>query len=134
MNPLAAVLDIGSKLIDRLFPDPAKKAEATMKLMELQQSGDLAVIAGQIEVDKVEAASPNMFVAGWRPFVGWVCASGLAMQFLIGPLFTWISALVGHATTFPGLDTGTLTTLLIGMLGLGGMRTVEKLQGAAGNH
>jgi hypothetical protein len=130
-EPLTAVLDIGGKLIDRLFPDPKQKAEATIKLLELQQSGDLAIIAGQLELNKIEATSPDRFVSGWRPFVGWVCASALAIQLVVGPLFAWGSAALGHALTVPPLDVSLLTTMLIGMLGLGGMRTVEKLQGVA---
>lgn len=131
MNPLAAVLDIGGKLIDKLFPDPAKKAEATLKLMELQQSGDLAVIAGQLEIDKIEAASPSLFVSGWRPMVGWICACGLGTQFIIRPLFMWIAALVGHPTEFPVLDMGTMMELLAGMLGMAGLRSYEKKNGVA---
>lgn len=130
-EPLTAILDIGGKLIDRLFPDPKMKAEATMKLMELQQSGDLAIIAGQLELNKIEAASPDRFVSGWRPFVGWVCAGALAIQLVVGPLFAWATALFGKVYAVPALDVSLLTTLLVGMLGLGGMRTVEKLQGVA---
>ena len=132
--PILDVLNIGGKLIDHFFPDPKQKADAQAKLLELAQAGDLAVIAGQTQVNAAEAANPNVFVSGWRPFIGWVSGSGLALQFVIGPLFTWGAALIGHPTPVPQLDMGTLTTLLIGMLGLGGMRTVEKLQGAAGNH
>lgn len=134
MNPLSAVLDIGGKLIDKLFPDPQKKAEATMKLMELQQSGDLAAIAGQLDVNKVEASNPRLFISGWRPFIGWVCGGGLALQFVVAPLLAWASSLVGHPVPMPVLDVSLLTTLLIGMLGLGGMRTVEKLNGVADKH
>jgi len=130
-EPLTAVLDLGGKIIDKLFPDPAQKAAATLKLMELQQSGDLAIIAGQIDLNKIEAANPNMFISGWRPFVGWVCAAGLAMQFLVGPLLAWGSTLMGHPVVLPPLDMGTLMTLLVGLLGLGGMRTVEKLNNVA---
>ena len=133
-EPLSAVLEIGGKVIDRLFPDPKMKAEATLKLMELQQAGDLAIIAGQLELNKVEAANPNLFVSGWRPFVGWACASALAIQLVIGPLFAWATALYGKPLAVPGLDVSLLTTLLVGMLGLGGMRTIEKLQGVEGRH
>lgn len=133
-DPISSLLDVGKTLIDKLIPDPAAKAAATQKLLEMQQNGDLQVIAGQIEVNKTEAASVNMFVAGWRPFVGWVCAAGLAMSFIVGPMATWISKLTGHPIVFPELDTSLLTTLLVGMLGLGGMRTVEKLSNAQGNH
>lgn len=131
LEPLTAVLDIGGKLIDKLFPDPQKKAEALLKLKELEQSGDLQVIAGQIEINKVEASSSNLFVAGWRPFVGWVCATALLYTLVLAPVAMSIAVILGHALVLPIIQTELLTTLLIGMLGLGGMRTVEKLSGVA---
>lgn len=131
MNPLAIVTELGAKLIDKLFPDPKQKAEATLRLMELQQSGDLAQIAGQIELDKMEASNPKLFVSGWRPFVGWVCASGLAIQFILAPVLEWGSTLAGTPLKLPPLDMSVMLTLLVGMLGLGGMRTVERLNGVA---
>ncbi len=131
MNPLELVLGIGGKLIDKLFPDPEKKAEALLKLQQLQQSGDLQVIANQVDINKIEAANPRLFVSGWRPFIGWVCGAALAFQLVVGPLVMWGGALMGHSVALPIMQTELLTTLLVGMLGLGGMRTVEKLQGVA---
>jgi hypothetical protein len=89
---LDSILGIGEKLIDKLIPDPKAKAEALFKLKELEQSGDLTVIANQVEIAKLEAQNPSLFVSGWRPFVGWVCASGFAMQFVLLPLLVGISA------------------------------------------
>jgi hypothetical protein len=131
LDPISAALDIGGKVIDRLWPDPSQAAAAKLELMKMQQSGELAQITGQLDVNKVEAASASVFVAGARPFVMWVCSAGLAIQFIVGPLLTWGAALAGHPIAFPQLDMGTLMTLLAGMLGLGGMRTVEKLNGVA---
>jgi hypothetical protein len=130
-DPISAVFDVGSKLIDRLWPDPQKKAEAQLELIKLQQSGELAEIAGQLEINKIEAGSARLFVSGWRPAVGWVCCIGLATQFLIGPFATWTATLTGHSIEFPKLDMGTLMTLLGGLLGLGTLRTYEKTQGVA---
>ena len=130
-EPVTALLDLGTKLIERLFPNPEQKAAAMQKLMEMQQSGDLAVIAGQTEINKIEAANANLFVSGWRPAVGWVCVSGLFMSFVGGPFFTWGAALAHSAIVFPTLPLDILLTLLVGMLGLGGMRTVERLNGVA---
>lgn len=126
-----SILGIGQTLIDKLIPDPKQKADALLKLEELRQSGDLAVIAGQVEINKIEAASSVTFISGWRPSVGWVCAGALAFQLVIAPVLSWGAALFGHPVTPPVLDTELLTTLLVGMLGLGGMRTVEKLQNVA---
>jgi ABC-type Fe3+ transport system permease subunit len=132
-DPISAALDIGGKLIDRLIPDPAKKAEAALELLKLQQSGELAVMTAQTDTNKVEASSNSLFVAGWRPFIGWICGSALAFQFIIRPLASWIAALWGHPVAVPALDMADLFTLLFGMLGLGGMRTYEKVQGAQSN-
>jgi hypothetical protein len=126
------------KILDRVLPDKAATEAAKLKVMELAQNGELAVLAAetelakaQVDVNKQEAASTNLFVSGWRPFVGWVCGLGLASQFVVAPLFTWGSGLVGHPTTFPALDLSTLLTLLFGMLGLGALRTTEKINGVA---
>ena len=133
-DPLSSAFELGSKLLDRFFPDPQKRAEAQLELLKLQQTGDLAVMAQQTDINKIEAANPNLFVSGWRPAVGWTCALGLLFQFLLAPLGTWASTLFGHPTPMPSLDMSTLSTLLIGMLGLSGMRTAEKLSNAQGNH
>lgn len=126
------------KIIDKVVPDPAAKAEAQLKLAELAQSGELAHLTAEVslaaqqgDVNKIEAASTSLFVSGWRPAVGWICGAGMASTFVVGPFFTWISALAGHPTPWPALDTGTLMSCLMGMLGLGGMRTYEKLNGVA---
>ena len=126
-----SVLGIGKDLIERLIPDPKQKAEALLKLEELKQSGDLAVIAGQNDINKIEANNSSTFISGWRPFVGWVCGGALAIQMVLFPVASWVCALAGHPVTMPILDVSLLTTLLVGMLGLGGMRTVEKLNGVA---
>ncbi len=87
---------------------------------------------GQLEINKVEAANPNPFTSGWRPFIGWVCGAGFALQFVVGPLGEWITMLGGHPVKFPQLDLGTMMPLLFGMLGLGAFRTAEKVRGVAG--
>jgi holin (3TMs family) len=130
-DPISAVLGIGEKLIDKLLPDPTAKAAALQKLAEMQQAGELQVIANQVEIDKIEAANPRLFVSGWRPFIGWVCGAALAFQLVVGPLVVWGSTITGHPVALPIMQTELLTTLLVGMLGLGGMRTVEKLNNVA---
>ena len=125
LDPITAALDIGGKLIDRLWPDPTQADLAKLELFKLQQSGELQQIAGQLEVNKAEATNTSVFVSGWRPFIGWICGTGLAYQFLVYPI------LVAFVPKIVQLDMGTLLTLLAGMLGLGAMRTQEKLQGVA---
>ena len=127
-----------AKVIDKLIPDPTAKAQAQLDLLKLQQAGefkeldaDLALKLEQIKVNAIEAQSPDFFRGGWRPFVGWVCGTGLAVQFLVAPVASWAAALLGHAVAFPSLDMGTLLTLLGGLLGLGTMRTAEKFKGVS---
>jgi hypothetical protein len=125
------------QVLDRVLPqDPAARDAAALEIMKLQAAGtfdqraELEVALAQSETNKAEAAT-DAFRGGWRPAVGWVCASGLALQFVVAPMASWAAALAGHAVTFPQLDMQTLMTLLAGMLGLGTLRTVEKLKAAA---
>lgn len=131
MFPLEAVLGLATSLIDRIFPDPAQKASAQLELLKLQQSGELAQITGQLDINKIEAANVNLFVSGWRPAIGWVCALALAYQYLVRPLAGTIAMMTGHTLPpLPGLDDN-LWQLMMGMLGMGGLRTFEKVQGVA---
>lgn len=132
---ITTLIPIIGTLLDKLIPDPKTAAEAKIKAIELAQRGELASLdadvrlaLGQIEVNKVEAGS-DLFRGGWRPFVGWVCAIGLAVQFVLSPILTWVSLLFGFGVQFPVLDMSVLLTLLFGMLGLGTLRTKEKLNG-----
>jgi len=132
------VLDSVPKIIDSIKgknPEDAEKfRELTAKYQEDILAADVAARQAQTDVNKVEAASNSIFVAGWRPFVGWVCGSGLAIQFIIRPITTFIANLCGRPVDFPSLDLGTLLTLLFGMMGLGAMRTYEKINGAGGTN
>lgn len=132
MNPLffGPLLEIGSKIIDRLIPDEGKKAEAQLELMKMTQNQDFAVILEQIKVNAMEAQNPSMWVAGWRPGAGWCCVSGLAYTLLLQPLLSWGST-IWEFPVPPSIDTEYLIYLLGAMLGIGGLRTVEKVKGVA---
>jgi Holin of 3TMs, for gene-transfer release len=131
MFPLEAVLGLATSLIDRVFPDPAQKSAAQLELLKLQQSGELAQITGQLDINKAEATNPNLFVSGWRPAIGWVCALALAYQYLVRPLSGTVATIAGYILPpLPGLDDN-LWQLMMGMLGMGGLRTFEKVQGVA---
>lgn len=134
LDPITAAFDIGGKLIDRLWPDPQKKGEAALQLLQLQQSGELAKITGQMDVNKAEATSQSVFVAGWRPYIGWICGTGLGYQFLIRPLLTFIVLIWRPNFVAPSIETAQLIELLVGMLGLGAMRTYEKVSGIDAGH
>jgi len=126
MFPIAQILNIGSQLIDKLIPDPVAQDAARLELLKLQQSGELAAMTAQTEINKAEASNPSVFVSGWRPAIGWVCALAMGYQYLARPLMVAFMP----ALAFPGLDDN-LWQLMMGMLGLGGLRTFEKTQGVA---
>ncbi len=140
MGPLLPLLlPFARDLISKFFPDPQAQADANLKLAQLVQSGELATLAsvtdlakGQLEVNKVEAASTRLFVAGWRPFIGWICGGALAFDAMLKPLVVMVMAYAGHpAPDMPNLSSEQIYGLLFGLLGLGAMRSVEKVKGAA---
>lgn len=129
------IIDGIFKIIEKVIPDPQAKAQAQLKTLEMQQAGefkqietDLQLALGQLEVNKIEAAAPDLFRGGWRPAVGWVCVIGLLYTYLGQPLLAWGSG-IWSVPAPPSLDLGDLLILLGGMLGLGGMRTMERLKG-----
>jgi hypothetical protein len=136
-----SVFNLASTVINKIWPDPATKAEAILKLQELEQRGELAELAsatqlatGQLEINKIEAASSNLFVSGWRPAVGWVCCFSFAYILILQPFLLFLCALFNKVIpTLPNIDTDLLGWALGGILGLGGMRTVEKVKGVSKN-
>ncbi len=117
----------GLKVLDKFIPDPAAKAQAEAALRDSLQKWD----AQQTAVNAVEAQNPSLFVSGWRPAVGWVCATALAWTFIVQPVVTFTLSQFGQIVTLPALETGDLMPILLGMLGLGGMRSWEKVKGVA---
>jgi len=132
LDPISAALDIGGKLIDRLWPNPEEAAKAKLELLKMQQDGDLAVMTAQTDINKVEAQSTNLFVSGWRPFIGWVCGAALVYAALLEPLARFIArVLFTYTGDFPVIDTTLTLQILLGLLGLAGMRSWEKKEGVA---
>ncbi len=130
LDPISAALDIGGKLIDRLWPDPTQAASAKLQLLQMQQNGELAIITTQTDTNKVEAASSSVFVAGWRPFCGWIGGCGLAYAAIIEPTARFVATvMVGYTGDFPAIDTTVTMQVLFGMLGLGAMRSYDKAKG-----
>lgn len=125
-------------ILDKIIPDPTAAADAKLKALELAQRGELAALdadlrlmLAQADINKAEA-STDLFRGGWRPACGWVCAAGLAYTFLLRPVLPWLASLAGaDVQAMPEIDTDTLMVLLTGMLGLGGLRTVERIRGKA---
>lgn len=124
-----------TSVLNRLIPDSNARAQAqeeiTKVILSKQADVEKAIAEAartQAEVNLKEAESPSLFVAGWRPFVGWVCGVGFAYAFILQPFMNAICVWLKLSTT-PTLDTSALMTLLLGLLGLGTMRTAEKVQG-----
>lgn len=131
VDPVTALLDIGGKVIDRLWPDPTQAANAKLELIKLQQSGELQVIAGQLKINEVEAGHPSVFVSGWRPAIGWVCGLACAWNWIGLPVVKMGLAIYGKPLDLAPADLTEMLPILMGMLGLGGLRTIEKLSDKA---
>ena len=115
------------KIIDKFVPDPQARQTAESELRSSLQLWD----KGQTDVNAVEAANPNIFVSGWRPFIGWVCGLALAYQYVAAPILMWLAATLGIPLASPPKLDDTLWQLVFAMLGIGGLRTFEKLKGVA---
>ena len=148
MNPLllGGLFDVAKSIIGRIWPDPAQQAEAQMRLLQLQQTGELARLAAdtdlaklQIQTNIEEAKSGSLFIAGWRPFVGWTCGIAFAYAYVLLPFLQFLAFAFGTAemvtqlALLPELDLAGMLPVLFGMLGLGALRSVEKVRGAEGN-
>lgn len=111
--------------------DPVRLRELELDFRKHMADHGIRLQLAQIEVNREEARSPNWFVAGWRPAVGWIGASALAYAAVIEPLLRFVAqVLAGYAGAFPVLDTGITMQILFGILGLGAYRTAEKIKGA----
>jgi hypothetical protein len=120
LDIVAGIIDKVAGHVDKFTLDKQEKAELIAEINK-----------AQMEVNKVEAGHTSIFVAGWRPFTGWICATALGYHFLLQPLLTFIMYSFGNEIVLPTFDMGTLTTVLLGMLGLGGMRSFEKVKRSA---
>jgi hypothetical protein len=126
-----ALLPALGTLIDRLIPDRAAAERAKLEIeAQLVASANEAALA-QVEVNKIEAGHSSVFVAGWRPSIGWVCAAGLAWAFVLAPVASWALVVSGAKAELPDIQTDYLLELVIAMLGMGGLRTFEKMRGVA---
>lgn len=131
MDPISAVAGLADTLINKIWPDPAAKASAEAQLIKAQMEAALASVQQQIDINKIEAANPNVWSSGWRPGIGWVCGAAFGLHFVVLPVLNWLVGLFGHAAIVIPFDMDTLSTVLMGMLGLGTMRSFEKFTGVA---
>lgn len=135
------IIGAGLDIINKFIPDPAAKAQAAYQMAQLQQQEEfkqldaqIATIQSQTDTNKAEAASQSTFVAGWRPYIGWICGTGLGWNYLGISIVNTISQLLHHPVQISPMDLSEMMPLLMGMLGLGTMRTVEKINGVNSGH
>ena len=117
----------GLKIVNKFIPDPEMAAKAESELRSDLAGWDKA----QMAVNAAEASSGSIFVGGWRPAIGWICAIALGFQYVAIPIVTWVGVMAGFTIPTPPVLDGVLTELMFGMLGMGGLRTFEKLKNVA---
>lgn len=133
MNPLLALVDPVSDLLGKFIEDKDKKNALAHEIATMAENHAQELALAQIEVNKAEAASDSLFKGGWRPFIGWVCGFAFLYHFILQPLLVFGVAVAGITLpALPEFDMGTLMPVLLGMLGLGAMRTREKEKGVIG--
>ena len=120
LNVITGIIDKVAGHVDKFTLDKQEKAELIAEINK-----------AQLEVNKVEAGHTSRFVSGWRPFTGWICATALGYHYILQPLLTFILYSSGNQIELPVFDMTTLTTVLLGMLGLGGMRSFVKFKRSA---
>jgi len=116
-------------LLDKFIEDKDVKNKLAHEVATMSERHAQELAKGQIEINKTEAADKSLFVAGWRPAIGWICGLGMASNFILIPMANFVLALTGSPVVVPLLDTGEMMPVLMGMLGLGAMRTYEKKEG-----
>ncbi len=121
INPIAG-------LLDKFIEDKDQKNALAHQIATLSERHAQELAKAQLAVNKVEASSTSIFVSGWRPAVGWVCVLGMAGNFILIPMTNFVLALFDSTVTIPLIDTATMMPVLLGMLGLGAMRSTEKIK------
>lgn len=125
-DPWTAGMELVDTVVKRIWPDPTEQEKMKLEALKTTMASEMAIHA----TNQAEAQHPSLFVAGWRPFIGWMGGLGLGYAFLVQPLASWAAGVFG-TQPLPTLDTSVLTTVVMTMLGFGGMRTYEKMQGVS---
>lgn len=131
LDPITAISDLIKTGLEKWVPDANTREKAAAELAQMVHQSSMA----QIEVNKVEAASDNLFVAGWRPAIGWICGAGYAYHFILQPFLIFAVTVAGlsiNTAQLPVLDIGEMSIMLANLLGFGAYRTYEKVKGSNG--
>jgi hypothetical protein len=125
LDPITAGMDLAGAVIGKIWPD---KTESEKQ----QLAAAVTLVQGQMAVNQAEASNASVFVSGWRPAIGWVCGAACAWNWIGLPIAKLVAELSGHHVPLSAADIGEMMPVLMGMLGLGGLRTLEKINGVAG--
>ena len=130
MSLISALIGPVTGILDKVIPDSDMKAKLAHEIATMSDTHAQQALLAQLEINKAEAASGSLFKGGWRPAVGWICAIAFGYHFVLQPLLVFVLTASGvDLPDLPEFDMGTLLTVLGGMLGIGGLRTVEKAKG-----
>jgi len=128
-DAIAAVSGLGDTIVKRVWPDATEVEKAKIAQVASEMQSNFNLLLGQIETNKLEAGSTSLFVAGWRPFVGWICAVCLLYANLLEPLGRFVTTVFfGYIGSFPIINSDLTLQVLLGLLGLAGMRSYEKIK------
>lgn len=134
LSMITSLIEPVTVLLDKYIPDKDLKEKLAHEIATMAERHSHEQVKAQLEINKTEAAHKNLFVAGWRPACGWICVFGMAGNFLIIPIANMTLELLETGVSIPMIDLSTMLPVLMGMLGLGGLRTFEKVNGAQKNH
>jgi len=130
MSLIASLIGPVSGILDKFVEDKDQKAALAHEIATMSDTHAQQALLAQLEINKAEAASGSLFKGGWRPFVGWICGFALLYHFILCPLIIFVVTISGaEVPPLPEFDMGSLMTVLLGMLGIGGLRTYEKKSG-----
>lgn len=128
-DAIAAVATLADDAVKRIWPDATEAERLKSAALAQDLQNQFSLVLAQLDINKIEAANPSLFVSGWRPFVGWVCGCSLAYVGLVEPLAQFIAVVgFGYVGAFPVINTDLTLQVLLGLLGLAGMRTFEKVK------
>jgi hypothetical protein len=127
--PVLSILEIGAKLLDKVIPDKDAREKAQAELIKAAQDQDFQLALAQIQVNQEEAKSDNIYKSGWRPSIGWTCSIAFGLHFVLFPIINFVLVALQYKEVVISFDMTTLMTVLGGLLGIGGLRTYEKVKG-----
>jgi hypothetical protein len=132
VGAIKSVSSLVDNVVARIWPDPTEVEKNKIRVLKMEIQRELDILTAQTDINLKEAEHPSLFVSGWRPYIGWVCGFALAYVSLIEPVLRFTAAIgFGYDGDFPHIDTDITLQILLGMLGLGAMRTSEKFKKVA---